>query len=26
GFIKNGQHDFFMGDDCQTDIIMIKDL
>ncbi|HHQ1160190.1 TPA: GNAT family N-acetyltransferase, partial [Listeria innocua] len=19
GFIKNGQHDFFMGDDCQTD-------
>ncbi|HDA9684218.1 TPA: GNAT family N-acetyltransferase, partial [Listeria monocytogenes] len=21
-----GQHDFFMGDDCQTDIIMIKDL
>ncbi|HEM1564629.1 TPA: GNAT family N-acetyltransferase, partial [Listeria monocytogenes] len=22
----NGQHDFFMGDDCQTDIIMIKDL
>ncbi|ARM72464.1 protease synthase and sporulation negative regulatory protein PAI 1 [Listeria monocytogenes] len=26
GFTPNGKHDFYMGDDCQTDLIMIKNL